>query len=274
MEQYLLNLPKHYYFWGCVGFLIGTTLSVYNITRTGIRFRVAVVMMAAAIWGGLVGSRLLFLIEKDRLHSLADLARVFLVWKGGLSWLAGPPLGALAAAVVLLLARAPVMESLGAAFPGIALSHAVSRIGCLVHGCCYGRPTTLPWAIYSERLQTYVHPTQVYSMLAELIVAATLQVLFRKPPLRKYLFPLYGILLASHRFVTESFRGTSPGPELITGLRFHQSICILVLAVSICGLALLWDRKRGLLISGLVAASTGIFFTVFNPASVSAFVPK
>ena len=31
--------------------------------------------------------------------------------------------------------------------PGIALGHVVGRFGCLFAGCCYGKPTTLPWGI-------------------------------------------------------------------------------------------------------------------------------
>ena len=31
--------------------------------------------------------------------------------------------------------------------PGIALGHVVGRIGCFFAGCCYGKPTTRPWAI-------------------------------------------------------------------------------------------------------------------------------
>ena len=31
--------------------------------------------------------------------------------------------------------------------PGIALGHVVGRFGCLLAGCCYGKPTTLPWGI-------------------------------------------------------------------------------------------------------------------------------
>jgi len=31
--------------------------------------------------------------------------------------------------------------------PGIAIGHAIGRLGCLMAGCCYGRECTAPWAI-------------------------------------------------------------------------------------------------------------------------------
>src|SRR3989337_1177907 len=41
--------------------------------------------------------------------------------------------------------------------PGLALGHAVGRLGCFSAGCCWGKPTEAPWAViftdpYSARL--------------------------------------------------------------------------------------------------------------------------
>ena len=41
--------------------------------------------------------------------------------------------------------------------PGIALGHVIGRFGCLFAGCCFGKPTIVPWAITfhdSMRMQT------------------------------------------------------------------------------------------------------------------------
>ena len=64
--------------------------------------------------------------------------------------------------------------------PGIALGHVVGRFGCLFAGCCYGKPTTLPWGItftdpfaadnVGTPLGVPLHPTQLYEAGAELLI--------------------------------------------------------------------------------------------------------
>ena len=74
---------------------------------------------------------------------------------------------------------------------GLPLAMAVSRVGCLLSGCCYGKPSALPWAacypagtsaFNDHAAQGLIHthdvfslpvqPTQVYEILACLAVAA------------------------------------------------------------------------------------------------------
>ena len=62
--------------------------------------------------------------------------------------------------------------------PGIALGHVVGRLGCLFAGCCFGKPTNVPWAItftdpfaranVGTPLGVPLHPTQLYEAGAEL----------------------------------------------------------------------------------------------------------
>src|SRR5690606_36676831 len=66
------------------------------------------------------------------------------------------------------------------AAPGIALGHVIGRFGSLLAGCCYGRPTDVPWAVtftdsvaaanVGTPLGIPLHPTQLYDAGAELLI--------------------------------------------------------------------------------------------------------
>ncbi len=46
-----------------------------------------------------------------------------------------------------LYTHLPLRRTMDAAAPALALGHAIGRLGCFAAGCCYGRPTTLPWGV-------------------------------------------------------------------------------------------------------------------------------
>ena len=98
-----------------------------------------------------------------------------------------------AVAVGLWLVRRyklPVWTTADLMAPGIALGHVVGRFGCLLAGCCYGRPTDVAWAItFTDPLAAQnvgtplgipLHPTQLYDAGAELIILAVLLFTERK----------------------------------------------------------------------------------------------
>ena len=98
------------------------------------------------IISALVGAKLLLLITDFRAFranpaELLTLARSGGVFYGGLI---------LAVTVALIYIRRiglPLWTTCDVFAPGIALGHVVGRFGCLFAGCCYGKPTTLPWGI-------------------------------------------------------------------------------------------------------------------------------
>jgi phosphatidylglycerol:prolipoprotein diacylglycerol transferase len=67
--------------------------------------------------------------------------------RAGLSWYGGFTGGLGAGLLALTVKRPPVVPVLAAATPALALGHAIGRIGCLLVGDDYGRPTSLPWGI-------------------------------------------------------------------------------------------------------------------------------
>ena len=86
-----------------------------------------------------------------------------------------------------LRSNRPVLDHFAIALP---IAMAISRIGCLMSGCCFGTVTKLPWGIvygtsskvyaaqlsngvvnFHDRVSAIVHPIQVYELLGCLLIA-------------------------------------------------------------------------------------------------------
>ena len=137
------------------------------------------------------------------------------------------------------------------AAPGIALAHAVGRMGCLMAGCCFGRPTTVPWAITFESayaadtvgvpLGLRLHPTQLYDAGAELLIFLFLIFLERRGrPFAGRTFWAYVGIYAIARFIIEFYRGDSRG--MIGPLSTSQFLSILLLPLAVA--MLVWLSRR------------------------------
>jgi len=66
--------------------------------------------------------------------------------------------------------------------PFILLYMAFLRINCLIGGCCYGVPTSLPWGYLPRTLNDGIprHPVPLYSMLGLVAVYIMLRKLYKK----------------------------------------------------------------------------------------------
>src|ERR671912_1484461 len=106
-------------------------------------------VMDLGIWiivSALAGAKLLLLAVEWDTYGRNPRELLTLVRSGGVFY------GGLIAAVTVALwylrrHRMPVWHVTDAFAPGIALGHVIGRAGCLFAGCCYGRPTDVPWAI-------------------------------------------------------------------------------------------------------------------------------
>ena len=123
----------------------------------------------AAVWGlvgGLVGAKLFWVIEHLGESPWSDL----LFSRGGLTWYGGLIGGVAVGVAAILRTGLPLVPTLAAATPALAVGHLLGRIGCFLVGDDYGRPTDLPWGIaFPEGLPPTVipvHPTQLYEAAA------------------------------------------------------------------------------------------------------------
>src|SRR5207302_253068 len=173
------------------------------------------------IISALIGAKLLLLVTdfstfRHDPRELLTLARSGGVFYGGLI------LAVVVALWYIRRAGLPLWTTCDVFAPGIAVGHVVGRFGCLFAGCCYGKPTTVPWAItfrdpfaqtnVGTPLNQPLHPTQLYEAGAELIILIILLTTERKGrPYPGRTFWLYMLLYAVSRFIIEFYRGDERG---------------------------------------------------------------
>ncbi|MFA5309491.1 MAG: prolipoprotein diacylglyceryl transferase [Dehalococcoidales bacterium] len=119
--------------------------------------------------------------------------------------------------------------------PGIILAQAVGRVGCTLNGCCYGKITSLPWAIVYTNPGTHapigvpVHPTQVYEIIFDLIVFGVLLMLRKRIKTEGSLFLIYLSTYAVWRLAVDFIRD---GTSFLFGLHQAQVVSIIVLVIT------------------------------------------
>ncbi len=194
------------------------------------------------IISALVGAKLLLVVvEFD--HFRRDPAEIWTVVRSGGVFYGGLLLAVGVAFWHIRRHRLPIWTTCDAFAPGIALGQAVGRLGCLLAGCCYGRPTELPWGVtftnplaaanVGTPLDVSVHPTQLYESGAALGILGLLLLMERRgPSFPGRTFWTYLLLYPCARFGIEYFRG-DPRGMVLDVLSTSQFVSLLLVPVSI-----------------------------------------
>jgi len=101
----------------------------------------------------------------------------------------------------------------------LPLAQGIGRIGCLLHGCCYGVVTEAPWGVAMHGATRV--PVQAMEAGLDLALAGSLWALRHRPRPEGHLFRRYLVGYAAIRFVCEFFRGDpsrSVGPFSVVQL--------------------------------------------------------
>ena len=127
-----------------------------------------------------------------------------------MSWFGGFTGGLAAGLAVIWIKRLPLLATLAAASPALAIGHAIGRIGCFLVGDDYGKVSDLPWAVaFPEGLPPTlerVHPTQIYEAIALFIVGALLLAWRRRKLDDRVVLGAYFALAGMTRFLIEFVR--------------------------------------------------------------------
>lgn len=191
-----------------------------ELKRHGYNSELASTIVFAAAIGGLIGARILFIVEEWQGFLAAPLKYIFT--GAGFTWYGGFFGGAAAASWVVNKNKIPWLVGVDIGAPALALAYGVGRIGCHVAGDGdWGAVTDVPWGVaYTNAIVGWVdpnsgipyapgvrvHPTPIYEFLQGVLVFGILWSLRKKGLAAGTLAWLYLILAGLMRFIVEFWR--------------------------------------------------------------------
>lgn len=233
-----------------IGFFVATWFGSHRLRKHGYDGELA---WDIAMWGffaGIVGARLFYVVQyRDNYfvagRSLWDVIKsIGMLPDGGLVFYGGLFAGVAAYFVICWRRRIHPLELADLIVPCVFIGMMFGRLGCLMHGCCYGDPSNLPWAISfpagsvpweaqvargfldpAAPRSLPLHPTQIYDSINGLLL--TLLTLTYYPYRRRTgeVLALGWLAYPVSRFVVELLRGDELG-QFGTSLTISQWVSV------------------------------------------------
>lgn len=208
------------------GAAAGTWLAVRRAPQYGVEKFDELAVALLGFGGGVVGATLLYVL----IHLPRFVADPSLLRQPGHVFYGGFAAGALAAWLYCRGYRLSLARIGDAGAPGLALGHAIGRIGCLVAGCCYGK-----------EIDGFRHPVQAYESAGLAFLCISLVALSSRLRARPgALFAVYVGGYALYRLAMEPLRGDDLERGGLWGLSTSQ-ICA---ALALGGAAAIVIRLR------------------------------
>lgn len=236
--------------WGAMlmlGFLTGTYTAVRLARRRDVPGERLIDLGLVILVGALLGARIAYVLMTPG-TPFFDLKDVLTNGLGGLSFHGGLIGGFLAGSAYLILMRLNYWRVADCLAPAIAVGYAITRIGCFLNGCCYGKETTPLWGVkfpdspdFFARMH-FVYPDQLYASAMGFLMFGILLLLSRGKSLGRAgrLFMVLLVLEGIERFTMEFFR--EPDPKFHGLLTPAQWVSIALFVIGIIGFNLLPKR--------------------------------
>ncbi|MFB3813032.1 MAG: prolipoprotein diacylglyceryl transferase [Terriglobales bacterium] len=233
------------------GVLVGLYVAARFAARSGVDPEKAWNLGILAVISAIIGAKLLLFVDDWSWYSShpGEIFSLSTLRAGGVFY--GGLIAAVAASVwYIRRKRLPVLRTCDAFAPGIAIGHAIGRLGCFAAGCCYGKPTSLPWGVIfadpmahtlsDTPLHVPIHPTQLYESAVELINFFVLVWLLKRKKNDGQVIGAYMFLYGFARYFLEFLRDDPErGAVFNNAMTGTQLISILLVIAG----GLLWLRR-------------------------------
>jgi len=143
----------------------------------------------------------------------------------------------------------PGWKAADALAPAVVLGQSIGRLGCFAAGCCFGKPTSVPWAVtfrdlYAARavgtpMDTPLHPTQLYESGATFLIFLVLLAIAKRKRFDGQVTLSYVLMYCVARFVIEFYRGDAARGSVFGGALSTSQFLSILLAL---GALALWPK--------------------------------
>ena len=226
-----------------IGFLVAYVLCIGEFKRKGLSEGLLDLVFAACVIGGIVGSKILSLIEEVSLEDLmADPVRYL---SSGFTGLGGFVGTVILVYVIVRLKKVNFWLVTDAMAPTVMI-YAIARVGCFLVGDDYGIPSNLPWAMAFPRgyppTNDMVHPTQIYEALITFGIFVYIWKIRKKDMPIGNLTAIVFLLAGAERFLVEFLRNTHP--SFIPGISLAQLMALGLIVAGVLKLLQLRAHER------------------------------
>lgn len=235
-----------------IGFILSYFIFRNRLIRQGLSAGDVSVLYGTTVAAGLIGARVLHVLVTPRPDWME--VRLSRVLQTGGMYYGGLLFGFATLVAVAYWRHRRVRPVLDAVAPALAGGHALGRLGCLAAGCCWGRPTNLPWGVVFTHplaqaangtpLRVRLHPVQVYEALLESGLALLLLRLGRTSWSETGgLWGLYLVGYGALRLAMERLRGV-PKPVVWGPWSVNDLISVGLIGVGLVFLERAWRMRK------------------------------
>jgi len=230
-----------------LSFILGIFIAVKRAEKKGIKGDEIMNLGFIIILASIIGARLFYLffhLEEFKgrmIYAFWPVQENGTIGLGGLILLGGFIFAFISATFYLIYKKLNFWKIADTIAPSIALGIFLTRIGCYLNGCCFGKACNLAWGVQfpfnspagSVMGNVHIHPTQLYSSFYGLAIFLILLWFDRKSYFDGLLIGIFLILYGISRFMVDFFRYYEDQMFLIDGLQFNQIVSLLLIIAGI-----------------------------------------
>lgn len=213
---------KAYPFFLALAVITAVSISFFFFKKRGISKVQTRIFLFAMVLAIPAGARLLHIASNPSFYA-DDPSRMFSLHPIGFALYGGLLLAVFMAWAVCRVMRLDIWQVADAVVPGLGIGIAVSRVGCFLNGCCFGKYTDMPWGVifppgcpanpgqmpgsifgrslFKSLMSAPVHPTQLYELAAVLLGTALALFIMKRQKNNGIAFLFFVVWFSAFRWI-------------------------------------------------------------------------
>ncbi len=242
---------KSYRFFLVLAIIALVSISYFFLVKRGLFWKKTLIFLLLMVLAVPIGARLLHILSNYAYYD-GDVSKMLNLHPVGFALYGGLILAVISAWMACRVMKIDLWRVADGVTPGLGIGIAITRIGCYLNGCCFGKSTELAWGVtfppgssanvyqllnnnkginfFDFLSTTAVHPTQIYELLAALLGTILALYILRRQKNDGMAFLVFVLWFTSFRWINWYFR--VPPSTLDVPLYFYPCLygCIIIIA--------------------------------------------